>query len=106
MQRDDGDGRNLMSGRSHEGLASLPMVTGAVQMPPDEHPIVLGADHGTAGGYPVIAVVISADLAVAAQARPGDRLRFVVVTLDDAIELWRAQLRWMHTAVARLDRIR
>jgi allophanate hydrolase subunit 2 len=37
------------------------------------------ADHPITGGYPVIAVVIDADIDAAAQLRPGQRLRFVPV---------------------------
>lgn len=43
-------------------LPSMGMVTGAVQVPPSGTPIVLGPDHGTVGGYPVIAVVHSDDM--------------------------------------------
>ena len=57
-------------------LPSEGLVTGALQVPPDGLPILLLADHPTVGGYPVIAVVASADLGLAAQLRPGDRLRF------------------------------
>lgn len=58
-------------------LPSEGVVTGALQVPPDGLPILLLADHPTVGGYPVIAVVTSADLCLAAQLRPGDRLRFL-----------------------------
>lgn len=63
-------------GRAGE-LPSEGMVTGAVQVPPDGRPIIFLPDHPTTGGYPVIAVVMSADLPLAAQLRPGQRLRFV-----------------------------
>ncbi|WP_433241674.1 biotin-dependent carboxyltransferase family protein [Streptosporangium sp. CA-135522] len=59
-------------------LPSEGMVAGALQVPPDGRPIVFLADHPTTGGYPVIAVLASADLAAAAQLRPGDRVRFRV----------------------------
>jgi allophanate hydrolase subunit 2 len=52
------------------------MVTGSVQVPPSGQPIVFLTDHPPTGGYPVIAVVSEADLAVAAQLRPGDEVRF------------------------------
>jgi allophanate hydrolase subunit 2 len=52
------------------------MVTGALQVPPDGQPILLLADHGVTGGYPVIAVVATADLGRAAQLRPGRPVRF------------------------------
>jgi allophanate hydrolase subunit 2 len=57
-------------------LRSEGLVSGALQVPPDGHPILLLADHPTTGGYPVIAVVREADLPRAAQLRPGQSLRF------------------------------
>jgi allophanate hydrolase subunit 2 len=41
---------------------SRPMVRGAIEVPGDGHPIVLGPEHPTTGGYPVIAVVAHAHL--------------------------------------------
>lgn len=55
-------------------LPSEPMVLGSVQVPPNGQPVVFLHDHPTTGGYPVIGVVLGADLAVCAQARPGERL--------------------------------
>jgi biotin-dependent carboxylase-like uncharacterized protein len=57
-------------------LPSEAMIPGAVQLPPDGQPIVLGPDCGVTGGYPVIAVVVGDGLAAIAQARPGDEVRF------------------------------
>ena len=63
--------------RAREGeLASEGLVPGAVQVPPDGAPVLFLADHPVTGGYPVLAVVVTADLPRAAQARPGDVLRF------------------------------
>jgi biotin-dependent carboxylase-like uncharacterized protein len=58
-------------------LPSEGMVTGAVQVPPSGLPTVFLADHPVTGGYPVPAVVAAADLPLLAQARPGQRVRFV-----------------------------
>ncbi|CAL9360208.1 biotin-dependent carboxyltransferase family protein [Streptomyces sp. enrichment culture] len=58
-------------------LPSEGMVLGAVQVPPDGRPVVFLADHPTTGGYPVVGVVREPDLAAAAQAAPGTRVRFV-----------------------------
>lgn len=64
--------------RARDGeLPSEGMALGAVQIPPDGRPVVFLADHPTTGGYPVIGVVPTADLAAAAQARPGTPVRFV-----------------------------
>ncbi|WP_431037811.1 biotin-dependent carboxyltransferase family protein [Streptomyces sp. P6-2-1] len=57
-------------------LPSEGMVAGALQVPPSGRPVLFLADHPVTGGYPVIAVVTRADVDRAAQARPGQRLRF------------------------------
>jgi biotin-dependent carboxylase-like uncharacterized protein len=57
-------------------IPSEGMVPGALQVPPSGQPTLFLADHPCTGGYPVIAVVFTAYLARAAQARPGQRLRF------------------------------
>ena len=49
---------------------------GAVQVPPSGEPVVFLADHPVTGGYPVVAVVVDADVDRAAQVRPGQQLRF------------------------------
>jgi KipI family sensor histidine kinase inhibitor len=64
---------------------STAMVTGAVQIPADGNPIVLMVDHATLGGYPVIACVISADLARLGQLGPGDHAKFFPVSRAEAI---------------------
>lgn len=71
-------GPRLSRARTEE-LPSEGMVEGALQVPPDGQPVLFLADHPVTGGYPVIAVVEPADIAVAAQARPGDQLRFRLV---------------------------
>ena len=63
-------------GREGAELPSEGLVVGAVQVPPDGRPLVFLADHPTTGGYPVVAVVDADDLAVCAQLRPGDPVRF------------------------------
>ena len=57
-------------------LPSEGLVRGSLQVPPSGLPTLLLADHPVTGGYPVIAVVIEADIDATAQVRPGQRLRF------------------------------
>lgn len=75
------------------------MVTGAVQVPPDGQPLILLPDHGTHGGYPVVAVVISADLAALGQCAPGDRVRFDPVDFRRADQAFAELRRAMDQAV-------
>jgi len=72
------DGPALPRARGDE-LPSEGVVTGALQVPPGGRPILLLADHPVTGGYPVIAVVASADIGLAAQLRPGSKIKFVRV---------------------------
>ncbi|MEO3888727.1 biotin-dependent carboxyltransferase family protein [Nonomuraea sp. B5E05] len=64
-------------GRARNGeLPSEGMVTGALQVPPAGQPILFLNDHPPTGGYPVIAMVTSACLPLAAQLAPGGTVRF------------------------------
>lgn len=67
-----------------DSAAPMPMVRGAIQVPAGGEPIVLGPDHPTTGGYPVIAVVIRADHGRLAVRRPGAEVRFAAVTVEEA----------------------
>ena len=51
-------------------------MTGAIQVPPSGQPILLGPDHPTTGGYPVLAVVVAAGLPFAGQLAPGASVQF------------------------------
>jgi biotin-dependent carboxylase-like uncharacterized protein len=87
-----------MGGR---GILSIPMVWGAVEMPPGGSPICLLADHPTIGGYPVVGVVASVDLPVLGQLAPSTSVVFTPVTLEEAtsaaqraaVELAEAEVR-------------
>ena len=57
-------------------LESEGVTLGAIQVPPSGQPVLFLADHPVTGGYPVIGVVRAIDVDRAAQARPGQRLRF------------------------------
>jgi biotin-dependent carboxylase-like uncharacterized protein len=77
---------------------SAGVAPGAIQLLPSGQPIVLLADAQTIGGYPLLGAVIRADLPRLAQARPGGRLQFEVVSLADAEGAAREQ----EVALARL----
>src|SRR5207237_5180567 len=68
-------------------LISEAVATGTIQVPPSGKRILLLGDSQTIGGYPKIAHVITVDLAVAAQLRAGDHVRFFEVPLAEAHRL-------------------
>ena len=72
---------------------------GALQIPPDGCPILLMADRPATGGYPKVAVVISADLPQAAQLQPGDTVTFRPTTLPEAEMAWADQWRQINEAL-------
>ena len=65
-------------------LPSHGVTWGTIQLPSDGRPIVLLADAQPTGGYPVVAVAISADRPILGQLRPGDAVRFVETTGEAA----------------------
>ena len=56
-------------------LPSEGATRGAIQLPPNGLPVILGPDHPITGGYPVAGVVIDEDIDKLAQVRPGQHVR-------------------------------
>jgi biotin-dependent carboxylase-like uncharacterized protein len=91
----DRRGLRLSGAAVPHGRAELPsqgVLPGAIQVPPDGQPIILGWDGPVTGGYPVIAGVIAADLPRLAQLKPGDTVRFATVEVAAARAL--AAVNW------------
>ncbi|UVF20572.1 biotin-dependent carboxyltransferase family protein [Microvirga terrae] len=87
-------------------IVSDGIVDGHIQVPGSGQPIVLMRDRQTAGGYPKIATVISADLARFAQLRPGMGLRFEAVERDAAVAAARRLKDWIASLPASLTPVR
>jgi antagonist of KipI len=66
---------------------------GVLQVPASGQPILLMADRQTTGGYPKIATVIAADIAIAGQLAPSDAIIFRVCTAREAMKALIAQER-------------
>ena len=81
------DGPNLEN-IINTNIKSEGLIKGVIQVPADGKPIILLSDHGTIGGYPKIAVVISADLDKVAQLTPGAKIQFKEVNLQEAEKLF------------------
>jgi biotin-dependent carboxylase-like uncharacterized protein len=91
--RSDRMGYRLSGGliEHREGMTNIisaGISPGTVQVPGDGQPIILMADRQTSGGYARIAIVISVDLTLIAQMKPGDTVRFKETTLDHARQLY------------------
>jgi biotin-dependent carboxylase-like uncharacterized protein len=84
-------------GASLGTLPSDPGCPGVIQVPQDGFPIALMADAPTVGGYPKIAVASEADLPILAQRRPGDTLRFELITIEQSQRALRRRAADLHT---------
>jgi len=60
---------------------------GSIQVPQDGMPIIMLADRQTTGGYAKIATVISVDIDKFAQMKPGNKVKFTQVNLEEAHRL-------------------
>jgi len=69
-------------------IKSEGIVRGVIQVASDGNPIIMLADHGTIGGYPKIANVISADFDKLSQVVPGSKINFKEVNLKEAEDLF------------------
>lgn len=68
-------------------LASLPVIPGVVQLPPNGEPIILGPDSGVTGGYPVLGVVIQADLPILARLKPNQKIYLSAIDAEEATNI-------------------
>ncbi|OKL36021.1 biotin-dependent carboxyltransferase family protein [Domibacillus mangrovi] len=69
-------------------LLSEAVAEGTIQVPQDGNPIILLADRQTTGGYPRIAQIATVDLPAIAQLKPGEKIRFKEITLEEAEQLY------------------
>jgi len=79
-------------------IVSDGIVLGAVQVPADQQPIVMMADRQTTGGYPKIATVISTDIPLLAQCRPGQStIRFKETSVQQAQQSYRRMIAGLNS---------
>ncbi len=70
-------------------IRSEGLIKGVIQVPGDGNPIIMLSDYGTIGGYPKIGVVISADHDRLTQLTPGSKIKFKLVELNEAENLYK-----------------
>jgi biotin-dependent carboxylase-like uncharacterized protein len=80
---------------TNTGTLSQGVSNGSVQVTNSGQPLILFVEQQTTGGYPLIANIISADLHKIGQLAPGNRVRFELVTIAEAVALYRQQEHWI-----------
>lgn len=78
------DGGRTATAGAPSDIVSFGVTAGCVQIASDGTPMVLLVEHQTTGGYAVAACVIYADLPIVAQLRPGARVRFAMVSVEES----------------------
>lgn len=76
-----------------DDILSEPTQFGSIQVPKNGQPIVLLADRQTAGGYKKIGTVAKVDLTKIAQKKPGEKITFTEVSVDEASQLYKDSLK-------------
>ena len=89
---EDGEGYFAEGGLT---VLSEVIVPGDIQVTGEGSPYVLLAECQTTGGYPRIGAVVPADLPRAAQAAPGDTVRFQFITAEEGLALHRAEAKML-----------
>jgi biotin-dependent carboxylase-like uncharacterized protein len=69
------EGRAMQYRWPDRQLPSEGATRGAIQVPPNGLPVILGPDHPVTGGYPVVGVITDEDIDKVAQVRPGQYVR-------------------------------
>jgi allophanate hydrolase subunit 2 len=80
------DGPVIKAKEKHD-IITDGIMPGAVQIPGNGKPIIMLKDAQTTGGYAKIATVISIDLSKLAQLKPGDRIKFSAISVEEAHQL-------------------
>ncbi len=89
------EGNTIQSTEGNE-IMTQGISLGVVQIPGNGEPIISFVEHQTTGGYPRIANIISADFCKVGQLKPGDKFKFALVTIDQAEQLYKMQLKIIH----------
>ena len=83
------DGPAIEHSEAGADIITEPLLPGTLQVPANGRPIVMMRDAQTTGGYAEIATVVSTDLHLLAQSRPGTKVRFKAVDVEEAQKILR-----------------
>lgn len=73
------------AGQDPSNITDAGYAVGSIQIPGGTQPIVLHCDAVSGGGYAQAATVISADMDLFGRMAPGTKVRFVPVTMEEAL---------------------
>lgn len=86
------EGEALKTKDGVHDILSEPTQLGNIQVPKNGMPIILLNDRQTSGGYKRMASVAKVDLPKLVQMKPDEEIRFEMITLEEATELYRKEM--------------
>ncbi len=88
------------AGSDPSNIVDAGYAVGSIQIPGGKQPIILHRDAVSAGGYAMVATVISADMDLVARSAPGTRTRFIPVDIEEAVEARKTRAAALAEALA------
>ncbi|MBZ9687142.1 biotin-dependent carboxyltransferase family protein [Clostridium estertheticum] len=85
-----------ISHKTGADIISDGITMGSVQVPGHGAPIIMMADRQTTGGYTKIATVITPDINIVGQLKPGDSIRFKAIDIVEAHKIYKKYIRDFH----------
>jgi biotin-dependent carboxylase-like uncharacterized protein len=87
---------NLVFLNTAKDIVSSGLIQGSIQIPPSGLPIISSVDGQTIGGYPRVANVISSDLNILGQLKPGDKIAWSLVSRAKAWQHLQQKQRFLN----------
>lgn len=95
----------VIASKQATDIISDGIALGSIQVSSNGQPMVMLSDRQTTGGYAKIATVISVDIPVLAQCKPGDEISFKSVTLKEAQKLYKKHDKLMNKLHRRMCKL-
>lgn len=83
----------VIESRQATDIISDGISLGSIQVSSNGQPMIMLSDRQTTGGYAKIGTVISSDISIIAQCKPGDEIKFVSITLKEAQKLYKKHIK-------------
>jgi allophanate hydrolase subunit 2 len=83
----------VIESRKTTDIISDGISLGSIQVSSNGQPMIMLSDRQTTGGYAKIGTVISSDISMIAQCKPGDEIKFISITLKEAQRLYKKHIK-------------
>lgn len=83
----------VIESRKATDIISDGISLGSIQVSSNGQPIIMLSDRQTTGGYAKIGTVISSDISILSQCKPGNEISFTLITLKEAQKLYRKHVK-------------